>query len=380
MNGRRRAWTFAAAVVLVAVAPAVAAGAPSQATFVFRGAPESFVVPDAVSRVHVVAVGAPGGAWDARARGRGALLEADVAVAPGQRLTVRVGGVAGTYKGGYNGGGDAVIAGDGGGGATDLRTDGDTLADRLLAAGGGGGGGTDAGTNGPSGTDGRAATVTAGGARGGDYDPRCPGQDGALGVGGRGQRGGGGGWYGGGGSSALWDGFVAMDCISDGRGGGGSSAAKAGAGVSNVTEPVLDDDRTPRLTISWNTPDAPPPPPPPLPPAPVSPGASPAAAGLTVRTPRHGSRVRVALQIAQARSALGARLTWRASKRARPRTLARLLRAPTAAGATTFTLKLDRRGRALLRRRHRLRLWLVVTVTPPTGAVITLREGLTLRR
>lgn len=181
--------------------------------------------------------------------GKGARVQATLAVTPGQVLTVYVGGRGGnaplccTYgtAGGFNGGGNSQFYyGASGGGGTDIRTGGVALANRVLVAGGGGGAGYgcslttggDGGFNGTAGMycssstystsyNGQGGTQTAGGQRG---LSGCN-TDGSFGQGGLGSSciysgGGGGGWYGGGG------GYYA---------GGGGGSSYAGAGTSGVT-------------------------------------------------------------------------------------------------------------------------------------------------
>ena len=199
-------------------------------TYTSPGTVQTYTVPPGVTSVQVDAKGAQGGEdlTYGNKGGRGARVQATLAVTPGQVLQVRVGQVGGfntnsasPIGGGDNGGGGVTLGGAGGG-ATDLRSTGGTLADRLLVAGGGGGGGySGAGSQGgaggaPTGSNGLSdtgATTATGGtqAAGGSTG-------GALGTGGASTStysggGGGGGYYGGGGSSGS----------SSGGGGGGSS-------------------------------------------------------------------------------------------------------------------------------------------------------------
>src|SRR5262245_21729857 len=140
--------------------------------FGFTGFEQTYVVPDRVHSVHVVAVGGRGGVgsddsivamtFHGGLAGFGARLEADLAVTPGQALFIHVGGnghdgAGGTAAaGGYNGGGTSFAdvfhpAGGGGGGGTDVRVCSifavncmgapNSLSSRVLVAGGGGGGG-----------------------------------------------------------------------------------------------------------------------------------------------------------------------------------------------------------------------------------------------
>ena len=93
----------------------------------------AFTVPEGVTTLHVVAVGAAGGASTNAVGGQGLQVTGDIAVTPGQVLYAEVGGPghdsasnsgdgAGGANGGANGGDfGTVSAGAGGGGASDLR-------------------------------------------------------------------------------------------------------------------------------------------------------------------------------------------------------------------------------------------------------------------
>ena len=216
--------------------------------------------------------------------GKGARVQATVALTPGATLNMRVGGVGqdgagfpdgdytATVTGGFNGGGtnsancfaQALCAfglGGAGGGSTDVRTSADGLADRLLVAGGGGWCGqrrlpSDPGTGGASATtaktvSGGPITVTcSGGGAGTLLGPGAAGSGMSCGSGSPGAAGGlngggsvdvfgvgaGGGGYFGGGAGAR--GFDVDSLIASGGGGGSDypqSAEPAPAGVSNVT-------------------------------------------------------------------------------------------------------------------------------------------------
>jgi uncharacterized protein YjdB len=133
-------------------------------TFTYTGSPQSWTVPCGVDTITVVAVGATGGqaggsgfpSLGVTTPGKGGLVQANVAVTPGQVLTVYVGGKGGLGNeltggaGGWNGGGHAdphawspspLYSGGGGGGASDVRIGGTALTDRVLVASGGGGAG-----------------------------------------------------------------------------------------------------------------------------------------------------------------------------------------------------------------------------------------------
>ena len=282
VSGRGVSFTWAAVSVVVVVS--VVAGAASASagrgaasgsvrtvlrprTFVYTGAQQRYVVPAGINSVHVEAIGGEGGAGNDGSLGPfppggfGAMVSADVPVAPGSILYVEVGGngVEGGLNaagnggaGGFNGGGGAFDAGSaagGGGGASDVRTcsmlaahcrwASDTLDSRVLVAGGGGGGGQPGGVFGGAGgagaqpgdagacgamSGGGAGTSSGGGTGGVASCGSGSGLVGVFGVGGRGGMrslggggggGGGGGWYGGGGAAGS-TGFA-------GGGGGGSN-------------------------------------------------------------------------------------------------------------------------------------------------------------
>jgi uncharacterized repeat protein (TIGR02543 family) len=266
----------------------------------FHGQQRPFVVPAGVKKIHVDAVGGKGGAGFSDSTGRiigglggaGAHVAADVPVVPGSTLFVVVGGNGldggSPGEGGvWNGGGDALVGGEGGG-ATDLRSipgsDTASLDSRIIVAAGGGGGGTGGGNDGPGptctsppsglprGGDGGGAgaggqpgqdctpTITGGGGGGAGrldgggtggtggsaapFSSSPPGAPGSYGVGGSSALGGsgGGGVYGGGGGG---DGGLGIDGGGSGGGGGGSSLVPDGGNVE------LDTTGTPRLTITW---------------------------------------------------------------------------------------------------------------------------------
>lgn len=268
-------------------------------TFDHTGRPQSFVVPDGIDSLEIVAIGGKGGSGQGAGEsgsgigGRGARVSGAIAVEPGQRLWVQVGGngidfgcpgafddPAGAYNGGGRGGGaggGCSYQAGGGGGASDVRVcepgqpcdePGDLLG-RLIVAAGGGGAGRFSDLPSGAGGDALAAGETvvepprgpasgggpgtdldggAGGAGGGSV-PRAPAGAGTLGAGGAGATsivpalahggGGGGGRYGGGGGGTS-DYFA-------GGGGGGSNLVPAGGTAE------LDDDGSPQITIGYET-------------------------------------------------------------------------------------------------------------------------------
>ena len=212
-----------------------------QTDFAYTGGNQIFMVPVGVTSLTLEAWGAQGGTNGndlsscGEIGGKGGYAIGTLAVTAGESINIYVGGkgisgAAGGYNGGGDSGPDTGTCGSGGG-ASDIRVGGTTLAHRVLVAGGGGGaeysacngaGGDGGGLNGLNGSEGvanpqngKGGTQSAGGAGGtGGYS----GNSGSLGQGGaygghpQGHSGGGGGgYYGGGGSSE------------DGHGGGGSS-------------------------------------------------------------------------------------------------------------------------------------------------------------
>lgn len=198
---------------------------PTTTTVTFGSvqATETWTVPEGVTEVQAVLVGAPGGTAGAYAAGRGANFKVTLPVTPGEVLNINVGERGKLNDSAFNGGQGALYTVSGGG-ATDIRRNGNALTDRILVAGGGGGAGTagacptgyNAGT--PSANNvtvgcpeyvvrpGLGGTQTAGGAT-----DATRGNAGALGLGGSGKPfsltlggggGGGGGYYGGSGGGA----------------------------------------------------------------------------------------------------------------------------------------------------------------------------------
>jgi len=206
----------------------------STTTFSFTGAGQTYTVPAGVTALQVSVAGAQGGTWGGSgAGGAGAVVQATLAVTPGEVLNINVGGAggftssgSGFVPGGYNGGGANLgsAAGGAGGGASDIRRGGNALANRVVVAGGGGGGGggqlggAGGAPVGGNGVVGQGGTQAGGGASG------SSGQAGSLGQGGSvNGNGGGGGYYGGGSSNPF-----------SGTGGGGSSWVDQSL-TSNVT-------------------------------------------------------------------------------------------------------------------------------------------------
>lgn len=255
--------------------------------FNYTGGAQDFVVPDTTTMIFVTARGGRGGGQPGdNEQSPGGYVSGWLPVTPGETLHIRVGGNGGLpngvtpgtggYNGGANGGSSAIAihnqldAGCGGGGPSDIRQGGDTLADRVVVAAGAGGrngfplrykggaGGANVGETSTATTlAGKGGTQSAGGAAG------SGGVAGALGVGGLGKNntgstgitpggagGGGGGFYGGGG------GGVSASHSNYGPGGGGSNYIGGLIATpdpivnsrGNTTSPVLQE---PQITLRY---------------------------------------------------------------------------------------------------------------------------------
>lgn len=232
-------------------------------SFHFSGEPQFWVVPEGVYTIRLSAYGASGGhgsgpEYVINMGGQGGFATGKVAVTPGDTVYIFVGGrgehsklgagAAGGWNGGGDGGFDATYvenSAGGGGGATDFRIGGKSLADRVLVAAGGGGagknvpggdGGAETGIDGQAigiGGPGLGGTNSAGGAvatteRGATAGEFGIGGNGSTNSDSQGGGGGGAGYYGGSGGTATAD----HEAGHAGSGGGGSSY------VGGVTEGV----------------------------------------------------------------------------------------------------------------------------------------------
>lgn len=267
-------------------------------TFRYTGKRQSFIIPAHVEQIAVVALGGAGGAaYTGLCLARGGRVFAVIPVQQHERLYVFVGGQGGVVSGGFNGGGNAGKSSPGfhpsygGGGASDIRQDGDKLRDRILVAGGGGGQGSDCGYDyggrgggeiggtggaypsdyyaGGGGMGGSQNSGGSGGTRGkGTSKGRNgkPGDDGALGRGGNGGRGGvnrhgpygggggggaGAGYYGGGGGGGGGASFASQYGSPGGGGGGGSSYVEPNAIKSRMWRGWKTATGDGLVVISW---------------------------------------------------------------------------------------------------------------------------------
>jgi hypothetical protein len=239
-----------------------------QKTFRYTGHRQSFIVPKGVEQLQILARGGMGGGPASVGGGLVGRVLALISVTPGEQLFVFVGGAGSGQSGGFNGGANGGSSthcecyGYGGGGASDVRSNGYEVGDRILVAGGGGGNGangddsTDFGGSGGggggfhalSGKDGTGDYPGYGGVGGsqnnggsggpGGSGPSGTGESGSggsLGAGGdgggggsatsgAGGGGGGGGYYGGGGGGAGSGSPSRSDKYEAGGGGGGGSS------------------------------------------------------------------------------------------------------------------------------------------------------------
>lgn len=234
---------------------------PGSQTFSYTGAMQTFIVPSGVTMISVDAYGAQGGSNSPSTNvNYGGRVQADIPVTPGTTIYVYVGEKPNGLTGGWNGGGNGETAGQGGGGASDIRIGGTTYNDRVLVAGGAGGGGFWSGeevhgglgggliggngyrTNFTSAPGGEGGTQTASG-NGTCVSLNNPAMAGGFGFGGVPSGcgcegyGGGGGWYGGAGSG---------NC----RGGGGGSSY-TDPSATNVTHTQGVRVGHGEITLSW---------------------------------------------------------------------------------------------------------------------------------
>ncbi|WP_345293493.1 autotransporter domain-containing protein [Luteimonas vadosa] len=216
--------------------------------FAFTGGEQTVIVPSGVTSATIHLSGAQGGngiSGNGNAAGfggRGGRVSGNLSVTPGAVLSVWVGGQGSQAVnpgglGGLNQGAGTARAGNGGGG-TDLRVGGSSIANRVAIAAGGGGGGN----AGWGGTNNGAVAGGAGGDSGGsggagvDVDSAGSGPfgggGGAIGIGGAG--GGGCGGFPATAGAASGDGGTTRNFsggfLGNGAGGGGGGGATVGGG------------------------------------------------------------------------------------------------------------------------------------------------------
>jgi hypothetical protein len=239
----------ACVLVLSAAAPTAVSAATVTETFEYTGLAQTWTVPAGVTSATFDLFGAAGGAFSTSTPAWGGRATATIPVTPGDTIEVYVGGqgrdvLDGFGAGGFNGG--TPTGRMTGGGASDVRIGGSTLADRAIVAGGAGGGVSNCSSVGPTGgaggglvggsgrfsqscydifgqQPGSGGTQSAGGTNAGSAAAAGTLGSGGPSVGGGG--GGGGGYYGGAGG------------VSTGGGGGGSSFGPAGTQFETGTRP-----------------------------------------------------------------------------------------------------------------------------------------------
>ncbi|MBP5556100.1 MAG: fibronectin type III domain-containing protein, partial [Bacteroidales bacterium] len=244
--------------------------------FNYTGAAQTYNIPAHTDYLKLEVWGAQGGGQQTNGNssagvgGNGGYSVGNMPVNGGETIYVYVGGEgqesSALAYGGFNGGGTNYGSGSsepacGGGGATDIRLNGNTLYDRIIVAGGGGGGGEDSGDQGgygggESGGAGNAysyqGTQTAAGTGAVFGIGASAGNDGGAG---------GGGWYGGGtygGSQTIPSSYSGSDC-NGGSGGSGyvwtaATASYAPAGYNVPASYYLTDGQTIAGNLSFPAP------------------------------------------------------------------------------------------------------------------------------
>jgi hypothetical protein len=118
------------------------------------------------------------------------------------------------------------------------------------------------------------------------------------------------------------------------------------------------------------------------------PGAATAAAKLVRKTVRPNGAIYLTVAVSVPGQLLAVGVYGPGAKRAGassvtlrplPKPFGSALANPTAAGTVTLKLKPSRKARAALRRRHRLLVYLTVSLLPQHGSAVTLRTHTTVR-
>lgn len=120
---------------------------PTPVRFDYTGSVQVYTVPSGVSKIFIDCVGASGSTRQGNSNpGKGGRVECILFVTGGQKLNIYVGqqGQSGGASNAFNGGGRGSIPnnttlGANGGGASDIRLNGNSLSDRIIVAGGGSG-------------------------------------------------------------------------------------------------------------------------------------------------------------------------------------------------------------------------------------------------
>jgi plastocyanin len=95
---------------------------------------------------------------------------------------------------------------------------------------------------------------------------------------------------------------------------------------------------------------------------------------VTLAGSQKGTRVRGSVDVARTGSRL--EVTLKSGKQ----TVGRFAKAKAASGANAFSVRLDKRGKSALKRRHSLKLTVAVALTPPGGAKVARNMSVKLRR
>lgn len=208
------------------------------ATFTFVGSNHTWIVPEGVTEIQVELFGAEGANGSGNNPGFGGLgahIAGILDVTPGETLTLVVGGLNGFNGGGLPGN---VNAGNGGG-ASDIRSGGTSLANRVAIAAGGGGGGANGCSTPHKGGDGGNAGGGAGqngtnwsGSYGGGFGGQL-GVGGAPGIGCSSSLGTAGQASGNGGNGTT----VGCSTATPGGGGGGGGLQNGGGGGGGSSRP-----------------------------------------------------------------------------------------------------------------------------------------------
>src|SRR5690242_6070549 len=108
-------------------------------TFRYTGNRQSFIVPERVTKLQILARGGMGAGPESTGGGRVGRVSAIIPVKAGEQLYILVGGAASGQAGGFNGGGNGGATsnycecpGYGGGGASDIRLGAYKVGDRIL--------------------------------------------------------------------------------------------------------------------------------------------------------------------------------------------------------------------------------------------------------
>jgi hypothetical protein len=94
---------------------------------------------------------------------------------------------------------------------------------------------------------------------------------------------------------------------------------------------------------------------------------------------QHGKAVAASAEVGADRFVLKAKLYRRKMKESRRQLLGSLVKAPVGSGPRSFTVKLNKHGKAVFKKHQQLKLELVVAVVPPQGSAATITKKVTLK-